>query len=137
MQNAYWLSEDRPPQSVPLKDVYGDTFQVMSSDTLRPNPINSDLLLVSAYYLNTPAGAPVDSAGLNSTFFLYEVKSKRRTILGTTDSFARAAEWSRDGLQVFFTRGVPGKNTLATSRLFWDSTGLRPYSPGSYFVIGK
>ena len=136
-QNAYWLSEDRPPQSVPLKDIYGETFQVMSSDTLRPNPINSDLLLVSAYYLNTPAGAPVDSVGLNSTFFLYEVKSKRRTILGAADGFARAAEWSRDGLQVFFTRGVPGKNTLATSRLFWDSTGLRPYSPGSYFAIGK
>jgi len=137
LQNAWWLSEDKPPQSTPLKDIYGDTFQIMSSDTIRPNPINPDLLLVSAYYLHTPPGAPVDSMSLNSTFFLYEVKSHRRTILGTPDTFARAAEWSRDGLQIFFTRGVPGKNPLATSRVFWDSTGLRPYSPGSYLVIGK
>jgi hypothetical protein len=137
MQNAWWLSEDKPPQSVALKDIYGEAFQIMSSDTIRPNLINSDLLLVSAYYLNTPAGVPTDSMGLNSTFFLYEVRSHRRTILGTTDTFARAAEWSRDGLQIFFTRGVPGKNVLATSRVFWDSTGLRPYSPGSYLVVGK
>jgi uncharacterized membrane protein len=137
MQNAYWLSEDRPPESTPLQDIYGDALQAMSSDTLRPNPINSDLLLVSAYYKNIPPGAPVDSVGLNSTFFLYEVKSKRRTILGPAEAFTRAAEWSRDGLQIFFTRGVPGKNTLATSRIFWDSTGLRAYYPGSYFVVGK
>jgi uncharacterized membrane protein len=137
MQNAWWLSEDKPAESMLLKDVYGETFQVMSSDTIRPNPINPDLWLVSAYYQSTPAGAPVDSVGLNSTFFLYEVKSHRRTILGTTDTFARAAEWSRDGLQVFFTRGVAGKNVLATSRVFWDSTGLKPYSPGSYLVVGK
>jgi uncharacterized membrane protein len=137
LEDAWLLSEDKPPQSIPLKDVYGETFQVMSSDTIRANPINSDLWLVSACYLNTPAGAPGDSLGLNSTFFLYEVKSHRRTILGTTDTFARAAEWSRDGLQVFFTRGAAGRNVLATSRVFWDSTGLKPYSPGSYLVVGK
>lgn len=137
MQNVWWLSEDKPPQSAPLKDVYGETFEIMSSDTLRPNPINPDLLLVSAYYLRTPAGAPTDSVGLNSTLFLYEVRSHRRTILGTPDTFARAGEWSRDGLQIFFTRGVPGKNVLATSRVFWDSTGLKSYSPGSYLVVGK
>ncbi len=137
MQNAWWLSEDKPPQSTPLKDIYGETFEIMSSDSLRPNPINSDLLLVSAYYLHTPAGAPTDSIGLNSSFFLYEVRSHRRTILGTPDTFARAAEWSRDGLQIFFTRGVAGKNVLGTSRVFWDSTGLKPYSAGSYLVVGK
>jgi uncharacterized membrane protein len=137
MQNAYWLSEDKPPQIVALNEIYGDKFQVMSSDTLRPNPINSDLLLVSAYYRTAPAGAPTDAMSLNSTFFLYEVKSHRRTALGPPDTFARAGEWSRDGLQIFFTRGVPGRNVLATSRLFWDSTGLRPYSPGSCLVVGK
>lgn len=136
-ENAWWLSEDKPPQNIPLKDVYGDAFQIMPSDTIRPNPINADLWLVSAYYLNTPAGAPGDAMGLNSTFFLYEVKSHRRAILGAADTFARAAEWSRDGLQIFFTRGVAGKSVLATSRVFWDSTGLKPYSPGSYLVVGK
>ncbi|HUL34480.1 MAG TPA: hypothetical protein VL128_11390 [Candidatus Eisenbacteria bacterium] len=137
MQSLWWLSEDKPPQSIALKDVYGDTFQVMSSDTIRPNPINPDLLLVSAYYLHAPAGAPVDSVGLNSTFFLYELRSHRRVVLGPPDTFARAAEWSRDGLQIFFTRVVPGRNAIGTSRIFWDASGLRNYSAGSYFVIGK
>lgn len=137
MQNAYWLSEDKPPVTVPLKDIYGSDFQVMSSDSIRANPINADLLLVSAYYLNAPAGAPVDSAGLSQTFFLYEVRSHRRTVLGPADSFSRAAEWSRDGLQIFFTRGVPGKGPLSTWRMFWDGTGLKRYDSGSYLVVGK
>jgi uncharacterized membrane protein len=137
LQYAYWLSDDRPPQSVPLKDIYGDAFQIISSDALRPNPINADLLLVTAYYQKAPAGAPTDSVGLNSSFFLYEVRTHRRTVLCPTDTYARAAEWSRDGLQIFFTSGVPRKATLSTWRLFWDSTGLRTYSPNSFLVIGK
>jgi uncharacterized membrane protein len=137
LQNAYWLSDDKPPQTVGLKEIYGDTFQVMSSDTLRPNPINADLLLVSAYYLKTPAGAPADSVGLNSTFFLYEVLSKRRTVLGPVDSYQRAAEWSRDGLQIFYTRGVPGKAPLSTWSIFWDSSNPHRFNSGAFFVIGK
>jgi len=137
LQNAYWLSDDKPTQTVSLKDIYGDAFQVMNSDTLRPNPINADLLLVSAYYQKTPAAAPVDSVGLNSTFFLYEVLSKRRTILGPADSYQRAAEWSRDGQQIFYTRGVPGKVPLATWRVFWDNTNPIRFNSGSFFVNGK
>jgi uncharacterized membrane protein len=137
MQNAYWLSEDKPPQTVPLKEIYGDSFQIMSSDTIRVCPINPDLLLVSAYYLNSPAGAPTDQVGLNQTFFLYEVRSHRRTILGPRDAFTRNAEWSRDGLQIFFTIGVPGKGALATDRIFWDGTGLKRYSSGYAMVVGK
>jgi len=137
LQNAYWLSDDKPPQTVALKEIYGESFQVMSSDTLRPNPINADLLLVSAYYLKTPAGAPADSVGLTSTFFLYEVLSKRRTVLGPADSYQRAAEWSRDGLQIFYTRGVPGKAPLSTWSIFWDSTNPHRFNTSSYFVIGK
>ncbi len=137
MQNAYWISEDKPTQTVPLKDVYGDSFQIMSSDTIRVCPINPDLLLVSAYYLNTPAGAPTDQVGLNQTFFLYEVRSHRRTILGPRDAFTRNAEWSRDGLQIFFTIGVPGKGALATDRMFWDGTGVKRYSSGYSLVVGK
>jgi uncharacterized membrane protein len=136
-QNAYWLSEDKPAQTVPLKEIYGDTFEIMGNDTIRVNPINPDLLLVSAYYLNTPPGAPTDQVGLNQTFFLYELRSHRRTILGPPDTFARNAEWSRDGLQIFFTRGVPGKTPLTTDRILWDSTGLKRYATGSNLVIGK
>jgi uncharacterized membrane protein len=137
IQNLYWISEDKPVQAVPLEDIYAPTFQIMSSDTIRVCPINPDLLLVSAYYLNAPAGAPTDQVGLNATFFLYEVRSKRRTILGPTDSFARNAEWSRDALLIFFTKGVPGRGPLVTDRIFWDGTAQRRYSAVSYLVVGK
>jgi hypothetical protein len=136
-QNAYWLSEDKPAQIVALKDIYGSAFQIMSSDTMRVCPVNADLLLNTAYYLNTPAGAPADAMGLNETFFLYEVKSKRRVILGPLDAFARGAEWSRDGLQIFYTRGLPGKTPLVTNRIFWDGTGDKRYSSGNSLVVGK
>jgi hypothetical protein len=137
LQNAYWLSADRPPESVPLKDIYGSTFQSLGSDTLRLCPINSDLLLVSAYYMTTPAGAPADSMNLNSTFFLFELRSKRRTVLGPPDAYTRDAEWSRDALQIFFTKGVPGKSPLVTDRIFWDGTSERRYVAASDLVIGK
>ena len=137
LQNAYWLSEDKPAQIVPLKEIYGETFEIMSSDTIRVCPVNPDLLLVTAYYRNTPAGAPADTMGLNSTFFLYELRSKRRVVLGPPDAFATSAEWSRDGLQIFFTRGVPGKAPLVTDRIFWDGTGDNRYSSGNSLVIGK
>jgi uncharacterized membrane protein len=137
MENAYWISEDKPAQTVPLKDIYGPMFQIMGSDTIRVCPVNPDLLLVSAYYVNKPVGAPTDAVGLNQTFFLYEASSKRRTILGPPDTFARSAEWSRDGLQIFFTKGVPGKTPLVTDRIFWDGTGQKRFSSGSYLVVGK
>jgi uncharacterized membrane protein len=137
MQNAYLLSEDKPTQTVPLKEIYGDAFQIMSGDTIRVCPINSDLLLVSAYYLSAPAGAPTDTMGLNETLFLYELKSKRRTILGPPDAFARDGEWSRDALQIFFTKNATGKGPVVTDRIFWDGTGEKRYSAGHALVVGK
>jgi uncharacterized membrane protein len=137
LQNLYWISADRPAQSVPLKDIYGSEFQIVSSDAIRPCPINPDLLLVSAYYAKAPVGAPTDATGLNAAFFLHEVHSGRTTILGATDSYSRNAEWSRDGLQIFFTKGVPGKVALATNRIFWDGTTEKRFSAGPYMVVGK
>jgi hypothetical protein len=137
LQTAYWISEDRPSQSVPMTDIYGAEFQALSSDTIRICPVNPDLLLVSAYYVKGPAGAPTDTSGLNETFFLYEVHSKRRTILGPPDAYARNAEWSRDGLQIFFSKGVPNKIPFTTERIFWDGTTEKHFSSGSYLVVGK
>jgi predicted small lipoprotein YifL len=137
MDTAFWLGEDgKALRTVPLKAIYGDTFQIMSSDTVRINPVNPDLLLVSAFYNSTPPGAPVDSMGLNSSFFLYEVRSKRRVILCPTDTWARSAEWSCDGLQIYFSRKGVG-NTFSTNRIFWDGSGLKRYSAGNALVIGK
>jgi uncharacterized membrane protein len=137
LENAYWLGEDgKPVQTIPLKEIYGSTFQIMSSDTMRLCLVNPDLLLISAFYTSTPAGAPVDSMGLNSSFFLYEIRSKRRVILCPTDTWARSAEWSRDGLQIYFTRMGPGK-TFTTNRIFWDGSGLKRYNLGNSMTIGK
>jgi uncharacterized membrane protein len=136
MLNAYWLSEEVLPQAVALKDIYGSTFQIMSSDTIRVHPLNSDLLLISADYLSAPAGAPVDSMGLAAGFFLFELRSKRRVILCPADQPGRAAEWSRDGLQVFFN-GSDSAHRPGIYRIFWDATGLQRFLTGSNYVVGQ
>jgi len=137
MQNAYWLSDDgKILQTLALKEVYGGTFQIMSSDTIRVHPANPDLLLVAADYSTAPAGAPTDAMDLAAGLFLYEVRSKRRVMLSPADQWARGAEWSRDGLQVFYTRRLP-TNSLSTFRIFWDGTGVRRYADGSDLVIGQ
>jgi uncharacterized membrane protein len=135
-QNAYWLSEDKSQQTVPLPEIYGNTFQVMSSDTIRVHPVNPDLLLVSADYVSAPAGSAKDAMGLAAGFFLYEVRSKRRTVLCPADQWGRFAEWSRDGLQVFYTRVIPA-TSAATFRIFWDGTGVQRYLSGTSFTIGQ
>jgi len=63
--------------------------------------------------------------------------AKRRTILGPADSYQRAAEWSRDGLQIFYTLGVPGKVPLSTWSVFWDSTNAHRFNSGASLVTGK
>jgi hypothetical protein len=141
MQNLYWISDDsRPIQSLPLKDLCGPAFQVMSSDTIRVNPANSDLLLVSADYQTPPPGAPRDSMDLAAGFFLYEVRSKRRVVLSPPDQWARGGEWSSDGIQIFYTRRLAG-NSFSTYRIFWDGTGAAPGQPrfmnGTDLVVGQ
>jgi hypothetical protein len=137
LQNAYWIGTDgQVKQTVPLKSIYGERFQITSSDTIRANPVNGDLLLVTADYTTKPTSAPVDSVGLNSAFFLYEVKARRQVILCPTDTWARSAEWSRDGLQIYFSRLGPG-NSFAINRIFWDGTGAKRYLTGSGMAIGR
>jgi hypothetical protein len=108
----------------------------MSSDSLRVHPTNPDLVVVSAGYATGPTGAPVDAGGIASGFFLYELRSKRRVILCPPDQWARAAEWSRDGLQIFYTRRVSA-TVSNTFRIFWDASGLRRYLDATDLVIGQ
>jgi uncharacterized membrane protein len=137
MQNAYWIADDgRVVQTVALKEIYGDAFDIAGSDTFRVNPINPDLLLVSAPFLKAPAGAPTDSMSLAAGFFLYELRSKRRVVLSPTDQWARHAEWSRDGVQVFYTRRISAASLL-TYRILWDGSTPKRYIEGSDFVVGK
>jgi uncharacterized membrane protein len=137
MQNAYWIQDDgRILQTASLREIYGDIFDIASSDSLRVNPGNSDLLMVSAVYVKAPEGAPKDAMGLAAGFFVYELRSKRRTILSPPDQWARHAEWSRDSVQIFYTRRVSA-TASSTFRMLWDASPPKRYLDGIDFVVGK
>ncbi|HUE44356.1 MAG TPA: hypothetical protein VMP12_12345 [Candidatus Sulfotelmatobacter sp.] len=137
MQNAYWITDDgRTTQTVPLKEIYGDSFDITGSDTFRVNPINSDLLLVAAPYVKAPAGAPTDQMGLAAAVFLYEVRAKRRTLMSPSDEWARHGEWSRDGVQIFYTRRLTATSYFVYRQL-WDGSESKRYQEGADLVVGK
>jgi uncharacterized membrane protein len=137
LENAYWIGEDGSVVlRVALKEIYGSAFDITSSDTLRTNPINPSLLLVSATYLKAPTGAPKDANDIAAGIFYYELRSKRRVVLSQTDEWGRAAEWSRDGVQIFYTRRASGA-AMNTYRMFWDASGPKKYLDGTEFVVGK
>jgi hypothetical protein len=118
-------------------DLCGPDFESNSASTVRANPANSDLLLVSGGLLKTPAGSPKDpKSGFGAELFLYEVRSKRRVPLNVSNLFPTKGEWSRDGLQIFFTsRDSSGKTSLY--RVFWDGTGPKKIRSGSDLVVGQ
>jgi Tol biopolymer transport system component len=131
-QSLYWIGDDRPQQSLPLKEIYGDAFRVSDSDTICINPVNPDLLLVSAKYFTAPAGAPADAAGI----FLYEIRAKRRVVLTPAEQWSSHGEWSRDGIQIFYTRRMSATSSV-TYRIFWDGSGPRRYVDGTDLVVGQ
>jgi hypothetical protein len=131
-QSLYWIGDDRPQQSVPLKEIYGDGFRVSDSDSIRICPVNPDLLLVSAKYFTAPAGAPADAAGI----FLYEIRAKRRVVLTPAEQWSSHGEWSRDGIQIFYTRRMSATSSV-TFRIFWDGSAPRRYVDGTDLVVGQ
>jgi hypothetical protein len=131
-QSLYWIGDDRPQQSLPLKEIYGDAFRVSDTDTIRICPVNPDLVLVSAKYFTAPAGAPADAAGI----FLYEIHAKRRVVLTPPEQWASHGEWSRDGIQIFYTRRMSAISSV-TCRIFWDGSGPRRYQDGTDLVVGQ
>jgi len=130
-QNLYWISDDRPQQTLSLKEVYGDAFRISETDSIRVNPANPDLLLVSAKYTTPPASAP-DAAGI----FLYEIRGKRRVTLTPPDQWANHGEFSRDGIQIFYTRRISA-TASAIYRVFWDGSGAKRYLDGTDLVVGQ
>jgi Tol biopolymer transport system component len=107
-----------------LRDIYGSTYQIAPADTLRASPANSDLLAIAA------------SSGSASNVFLYEFKSRRRAPLTAPNLNAAAPEWSRDGIQIFFTARDAAKSS-SVYRIFWDGSGLKRTRAGSNLVIGQ
>jgi Tol biopolymer transport system component len=137
MQNAYWITDDgRTTQTIPLKEICGNDFDITGSDTFRVNPINPDLLLVAAPYVKAPAGAPTDQMGIAAAVFLYEVKAKRRTLMSPSDEWARHGEWSRDGVQIFYTRRLTATSYFVYRQL-WDGSESKRYQEGADLVVGK
>jgi len=124
--HLYLLKTEAPPAAIDLHDIYGTGFQIAPSDAIRGNPANPDLLLIAA--------ATAGNAG--SSVFLFEIKSKRRVSLTAPNVFVTSAEWSRDGIQVFYTARDAAKN-FAIYRIFWDGSGLKRIRPGSSLVVGQ
>src|SRR2546423_1006008 len=132
-----WRVDHGPVRSTLTdKDLYGDSFGSSSASTVRVHPLNPDLLLVSGEMSKAPAGASGSKGAPNLGFFLYEIRSKRRTLLSPADMASQNGEWSRDGLQVFFT-GTDTTRHVATWRIFWDGSGLKRYLDGTNLVIGQ
>jgi uncharacterized membrane protein len=138
LQQLTWVGDDGTVRSsIPEKDIFGDAFSNSSANTFRVHPLNPDLLLVSAEWIKPPQGVPVDShMGGSFGFFLYEIRARRHVQLSPLTMFAQGGEWSRDGLQVFFT-GMDAAKHIAVWHIFWDASGLKRYLDGTSLVIGQ
>jgi uncharacterized membrane protein len=152
LQTLSWIGEDGTlKQTLASADLYGkDQFGLSSANTVRIHPLNPDLLLVSAEILPAAAAAylknmqaankdTAKNAGTAPTqaFFLYEIKSKRRVLLSPPNLTCSFAEWSRDGLQVYFTGSEPSSKTTAIYKMFWDGTSQTKVQDGYGLVIGQ
>lgn len=137
-QQVSWIGDDGKVQNtLSTTELLGESLTVNSGDHIRIHPINPDLLLVSSQKtLPVPSTSKNALLGSGIGFFLYEVGSKRRVTLSPPELAAKYPEWSRDGLQVFFT-GTDSSKRSATYRIFWDGTGLKKYSSGIHLVIGQ
>jgi uncharacterized membrane protein len=131
----YFLRTESPPTATAIREVYGDGYEVTSSDTIRANPANADLLMVTAYVSHPKVGMPTDAkTGMGGAAFLYELKSKRRVDVTPANVFAQEAEWSRDAIQIFFTNR---EKAPVICRIFWDGSGYKRVRAGSDFVVGE
>lgn len=141
LQSLSWINDDGTiRQTLSDFDLYGkDQFGQTSANAVRVHPLNPDLLLISAELLPPKAATggkgapPPPSAGL----FLYEVRSKRRVLLSTPDMTTNFAEWSHDGLQIFFTGRPISGNATSIYKMFWDGTSQAKYQDGYDLVIGQ
>ena len=131
----YFLRTESPPTAMAIREVYGDAYEVMSSDAIRANPANPDLLMVTAYVSHPKAGMPADPhTGMGGAAFLYELKSKRRVDVTPANVFAQDAEWSRDAIQIFFTNR---EKAPTVCKVFWDGSGYKRVRAGSGLVVGE
>ncbi len=148
LETLSWVGDDGTvKQSVPSGDLYGkDQFSLSSANTVRIHPLNPDLLLVSAELLPAPAAAASKNPAVGGkdaatqpgqAFFLFEIHSKRRVLLSPSNLACSFAEWSRDGLQIFFTCREPSSTAMTIYKMFWDGTSQLKVQDGYSLVIGQ
>ncbi len=152
LQTLYWIGEDgNVKQTVSSADLYGkDQFRLSSANTVRIHPLNQDLLLVSAELPVAQAppatknvaaqskAAPKDAGTQpGMAFFLFEIESRRRVLLSPPNLTCSLAEWSRDGLQIFFTCREPSSTAMTIYKMFWDGTSPLKVQDGYGLVIGQ
>ena len=132
----YFLRTDSPATSIPVSEVYGQ-FERNSTDTIRVHPLNADLLLVTALTQAVKPGMARDAdSKLGGAAFLYEIKSKRQVVVTPPNALAQGAEWSRDGLQIFFTDAA-NRKAPSICKIFWDGSGFKRVRAGSGLVVGQ
>ncbi len=134
----FWISDDGgTSQTISALDLCGPDFQSTADASVRVSPANSDLLLISGTLIKTPAGSPKDpKTSFGTDLFLYELRSKRRVPLNISPLLPTEAEWSRDGIQIFFTSRDPSGKVMI-NRIFWDGSSLKKVRPGSGIVVGQ
>jgi uncharacterized membrane protein len=142
LQTLSWIGDDGTvKQTVTSTDLYGTgQYNLTSGNTVRIHPLNPDLLLVSADLVpQRGSGVSKGAAAAQPTqaFFVYEVHSKRRAVLSPPDLTSNFAEWSRDGLQIFFTGRAPANGAMAVYKMFWDGTSQTKVLDGYDYVIGQ
>ena len=162
LQTFSWIGDDGiVKQTLSSADLYGkDQFSVTSGNTVRIHPLNPDLLLVSAELLPAAAAAASKEAANKEAggkdvggkeaakaeaaivlpgpaFFVYEIRSKRRVLLSPPNMLSNGAEWSGDGLQIFFTGRDANSHTATIYRVFWDGTSKIKIHDGYDYAIGQ
>lgn len=150
LQSLSWIGDDGTVrQTLSSSLLYGkDQFGLSSANTVRVHPLNPDLLLVSAE-LTAPLPPPpvpdptrkeapkTDASHPGMAFFLYEIRSRRRVFLSPPNLTSSLAEWSNDGLQIFFTGSPTSSSPPAIYRLFWDGAGQIKIHDGRDYVVGQ
>ncbi|HKN75162.1 MAG TPA: hypothetical protein VJW94_08290 [Candidatus Acidoferrum sp.] len=146
LQTFSWIGDDETvKQTLTAADLYGKgQFDSSGANTVHIHPLNPDLLLVSAELLPQPSAASGKDAKNKSAaaqpgqaFFLYEIRSKRRVVLSPPNLTCSFAEWSRDGLQIFFTCREPSATAMTIYKIFWDGTSQLKVQDGYSLVIGQ
>ena len=128
--NVYWIGLDgKTRRKVPTSVFYRQDLEWMSSNKIRIDPKNPNLLAVSAGYSETQEGAPADETGMTFTVALFDINSSKRDLVLTKKVWGDEAEWSPDGEWLYFRR-LEARG-FAVWRVHPDGSGLERVAAGS------